>query len=297
MKKNIGFIGLGNMGFPMSKNLLQAGFTVYGLDLNKKAEANFESLGGIIGISSSNLMSLCDTIFTSLPSTHAVEAIYFGEGGLLENSQPGAMLIDTSTVAPEVNQKIEEAAMNKGMHFLAAPVSGGVIGAENKTLTFMVGGSKAAFERSLPLFNALGENIFHVDESIESGTAVKLINNLLIGFYTAGVGEALNLARKSNLNLEKLFDMLNVSYGQSRIYERNYKSFIASDNYEPGFALKLLRKDLGFALDLAEKKQLDLPISKVLFDMYEEAEKSGLGEKDMAIVYKKISEQKTSTPF
>lgn len=294
MKENIGFIGLGNMGFPMSKNLLESGFSVYGVDLNKESEAKFESLGGIIGVSISNLVSLCDTIFTSLPSTHAVEAIYLGKEGLIENSQPGTVLIDTSTVAPEVNQKIEEAANKKGMYFLAAPVSGGVIGAVNKTLTFMVGGSKEAYERSLPLFNALGENIFHVSESVASGTAVKLINNLLIGFYTAGVGEALNLAKKSNLDLEKLFDMLNVSYGQSRIYERNYKSFIANDNYEPGFALKLLRKDLGFALDLAEKNQLDLPISKVLFEMYEEAEKSGLGEKDMAVVYKKISEQKTS---
>ncbi|GIN91329.1 2-hydroxy-3-oxopropionate reductase [Siminovitchia terrae] len=289
MKKNIGFIGLGNMGFPMSKNLLESGFTVYGVDLNKEAEAKFERLGGIIGVSISNLIRLCDAIFTSLPSTEAVEAIYLGKEGIVENSQSGTVLIDTSTVAPDLNQKIEKAAINKGMYFLAAPVSGGVVGAVNKTLTFMVGGSKQAFERSLPLFDALGENIFHVSESVDSGTAVKLINNLLIGFYTAGVGEALNLAQKSNLDLEKLFDMLNVSYGQSRIYERNYKTFIANDNYEPGFALKLLRKDLGFALDLAEKKQLDLPISKVLFEMYEKAEKSGLGEKDMAVVYKQIN--------
>ncbi len=294
MKKNIGFIGLGNMGLPMSRNLLESGFTVYGVDLNKEAEAKFEQLGGIIGVSISNLVRLCDTIFTSLPSTNAVEAIYLGEEGMVENSQPGTVLIDTSTVAPELNQKIEKAVINKGMYFLAAPVSGGVIGAVNKTLTFMVGGSKQAFEGALPLFDALGENIFHVSESVDSGTAVKLINNLLIGFYTAGVGEALNLAKKSNLDLEKLFDMLNVSYGQSRIYERNYKSFIANDNYEPGFALKLLRKDLGFALDLAEQHQLDLPISKVLFQMYEETEKSGFGEKDMAVVFKKISEQKTS---
>lgn len=294
MKKQIGFIGLGNMGLPMSKNLLQSGFTVYGVDINKEAEAKFESLGGIVGVTIANLMSLCDFIITSLPSNDAVEAIYFGKEGLIENSQPGVVLIDTSTVAPEVNQKIVEAIIQKGMYFLAAPVSGGVIGAVNKTLTFMVGGSKEIYDRSLPLFHALGENIFHVNESIESGTTVKLINNLLIGFYTAGVSEALNLAKKSHLDLDKLFDMLKVSYGQSRIYERNYKSFIANEHYEPGFALKLLRKDLGFALDLAEKKQLDLPISKVLFEMYGDAEKSGFGEMDMAVIYKKISEQKVS---
>ncbi|KJD51820.1 3-hydroxyisobutyrate dehydrogenase, partial [Bacillus amyloliquefaciens] len=107
---------------------------------------------------------------------------------------------------------------------------------------------------------------------IDSGTNTKLINNLLIGFYTAGVSEALHLAKNSNLDLEKLFEMLNVSYGQSRIYERNYKSFIANENYEPGFSLKLLLKDLGFALDLAEKNEVELPVSKILFGIYEEAD-------------------------
>jgi len=142
--------------------------------------------------------------------------------------------------------------------------------------------------------STMGENIFHVNERVDSGTNTKLINNLLIGFYTAGVSEALHLAKNSNLDLDKLFEMLNVSYGQSRIYERNYKSFIADENYEPGFSLKLLRKDLGFALDLAEKNNVELPMSKILFNLYVEADESGLGEKDMAVLYKKISEQKST---
>ncbi|MGG4442809.1 NAD(P)-dependent oxidoreductase [Brevibacillus fortis] len=287
--KKIGFIGLGNMGLPMSKNLIESNFSVYGSDLNKAAEAQFEQAGGIIGFSAAQMIGVCDVIFTSLPSSDAVKEIYLRQGGLVDSSQPGILLIDTSTVAPEINQTIEEAALSKGIDFLAAPVSGGVIGAVNRTLTFMVGGPKLAFERSLPILNELGANIFHVSEQIDSGTATKLINNLLIGFYTAGVAEALTLAKQSNLDLEKLFDMLNVSYGQSRIYERNYKSFIANDDYAPGFSLKLLRKDLGFALGLAEKQQLDLPISKMLFALYEEAEKSGYGEKDMSVLYQKIS--------
>ncbi|MED1783847.1 NAD(P)-dependent oxidoreductase [Brevibacillus fortis] len=289
--KKIGFIGLGNMGLPMSKNLIESNFSVYGSDLNKAAEAQFEQAGGIIGFSAAQMIGVCDVIFTSLPSSDAVKEIYLRQGGLVDSSQPGILLIDTSTVAPEINQTIEEAALSKGIDFLAAPVSGGVIGAVNRTLTFMVGGPKLAFERSLPILNMLGANIFHVSEQIDSGTATKLINNLLIGFYTAGVAEALTLAKQSNLDLEKLFDMLNVSYGQSRIYERNYKSFIANDDYAPGFSLKLLRKDLGFALGLAEKQQLDLPISKMLFALYEEAEKSGFGEKDMSVLYQKISGQ------
>ncbi|MDQ0926896.1 3-hydroxyisobutyrate dehydrogenase [Bacillus atrophaeus] len=292
--KKIGFIGLGNMGLPMSQNLLLSNFTVYGMDLNKEAEISFHQAGGTIGISVEKMVELCDVILTSLPSSNAAEKVFLGEKGLVSLAEPGILLIDTSTVAPELNQRIEDAARNKGVAFLAAPVSGGVIGAVNRTLTFMVGGEKSAFDEAVPVFKAMGENIFHVNENIDSGTNTKLINNLLIGFYTAGVSEALHLAKISNLDLDQLFEMLNVSYGQSRIYERNYKSFIADDHYEPGFSLKLLLKDLGFALDLAKKNKVDLPVSKILFDLYEEAEKNGYGEKDMSVLYKKISEQTTT---
>ncbi|UOQ93146.1 NAD(P)-dependent oxidoreductase [Halobacillus shinanisalinarum] len=292
--KKIGFIGLGNMGLPMSKNLLAANFIVYGLDLNKKAEEALQEFGGLTGVSISEMTGVCDVIITSLPSSDAVEEIFLGEEGLIKHSQPGMILMDTSTVAPEMNLKVEKAVRNKGIEYLAAPVSGGVIGAVNRTLTFMVGGSEETYQKALPIMNVLGEKIFHVNEKIDSGTATKLINNLLIGFYTAGVSEALNLAKQSNIDLENLYEILNVSYAKSRIFERNYKSFIANDDYEPGFSLKLLRKDLGFALDLAEKHHLDLPISKNLFDMYEEAEESGLGEKDMSVVFQKLSEQSTS---
>ncbi|MED1741207.1 NAD(P)-dependent oxidoreductase [Bacillus swezeyi] len=292
--KKIGFIGLGNMGLPMAKNLLLANFMVYGMDLNKDAEMSFHQAGGTIGLSVEKMVELCDVILTSLPSSNAVEEVFLGEKGLVKLADPGILLIDTSTVAPELNQRIAEAAENKGVDFLAAPVSGGVIGAINRSLTFMAGGAKSAFDQAVPVFNAMGENIFHVNENIDSGTNTKLINNLLIGFYTAGVSEALHLAKNSNLDLDQLFEMLNVSYGQSRIYERNYKSFIADDHYEPGFSLKLLLKDLGFALDLAEKNKVELPVSNILFDLYEEAEKNGYGEKDMSVLYKKISEQTTT---
>ncbi|WP_313949164.1 MULTISPECIES: NAD(P)-dependent oxidoreductase [unclassified Bacillus cereus group] len=293
--KKIGFIGLGNMGLPMSKNSAKSNYTVYGVDLNKDAEASFEKEGGIIGLSIAKLAETCDVVFTSLPSSRAVEAVYFGKEGLIENGHPNVILIDTSTVAPQLNKKIAEFANEKKVDFLAAPVSGGVIGAENRTLTFMVGGSKEVYEKALPVMKVLGANIFHVSEQIDSGTTVKLINNLLIGFYTAGVSEALILAKKNHMDLDKMFDILNVSYGQSRIYERNYKSFIAPENYEPGFTVNLLKKDLGFAVDLAKESELHLPISEMLLNLYDETSKAGYGEKDMAALYKKISEQLISS--
>ncbi|WP_285768495.1 NAD(P)-dependent oxidoreductase [Peribacillus sp. SI8-4] len=294
--KKIGFIGLGNMGLPMSRSLLLSDFTVYGMDLNKEAEMSFHQSGGTIGVSVENMVKQCDVIFTSLPSAKAVEEVFLGENGLVFLAGSGVTLIDMSTVAPELNIRIEDAAKKKDVDFLAAPVSGGVIGAVNRTLTFMAGGARSAFDKALPLFEAMGENIFHVNDQIDSGTNTKLINNLLIGFYTAGVSEALHLAKNSNLDLERLFEMLNVSYGQSRIYERNYKSFIANDNYEPGFSLELLRKDLGFALELAAKNDVELPLSKILFSVYEAAVMNGYGEKDMSVLYKKLSEHTSRIP-
>lgn len=289
--KRIGFIGLGNMGLPMGIGLIEEGFTVYGHDLNEIAEASLHQAGGEVSISIADLVNKSDIVFTSLPSSKAAETVYLGKEGLIENSPDQVTLVDTSTVAPDTNYKIAEAAERKGIDFLAAPVSGGVIGAENRTLTVMVGGSKQVYERVLPVLQVLGENIFHVDENIDSGTTVKLINNLLIGFYTAGVSEALQLANKKNIDLDHLFSMLNVSYGQSRIYERNYKSFIANKDYTPGFALKLLRKDLGFALDLAKQQELNLPISEKLLAMYEAFEQEGYGDQDMAVLYKKDYEK------
>lgn len=289
--KKVGFIGLGNMGLPMSTGLINAGYHVVGYDLNEEAARSFKKAGGEIAASIAQVAEKSELILTSLPSVKAVEEVFLGEEGLVNNVKPEQPLIDTSTVSPDLNVEIAKVCTENSLDFLAAPVSGGVIGAVNQTLTVMVGGPKQIYEQVLPVFQVLGENIFHVDEQIDSGTTVKLINNLLIGFYTAGVSEALQLANKKNLDLDELFSMLNVSYGQSRIYERNYNSFIAKENYNPGFSLKLLRKDLEFAMELADENQLDLPISKSLLALYRTVEREGYGDQDMAVLYEQVKKQ------
>lgn len=289
--KRIGFVGLGNMGLPMSKSLVEEGYQVNGFDLNEAAIAEFSNFGGSKKESLKAVIAESDVVFTSLPSNNAVEGVYLGADGLINNGNAEIVLVDTSTVAPELNQKIADTAKEKGVQFIAAPVSGGVIGAVNRTLTFMVGGRKEIFEQAEKEMNIMGSNIFHVSEQIDSGTTVKLINNLLIGFYTAGISEALHIANKQNIDLDQLFDMLSVSYGQSRIYERNYKEFIAEDNFKPGFALSLLLKDLGFALDLADSHDLDLPISKQLLSLYDEVDKAGYGADDMSVLYERVRDE------
>ncbi|WP_339227439.1 NAD(P)-dependent oxidoreductase [Oceanobacillus sp. FSL K6-2867] len=286
--KNIGFIGLGNMGLPMSAGLVNSGYHVMGYDLNEEASLSLKKAGGEIASSVAQVVEKSELILTSLPSVKAVEEVYLGKEGLITNAKPGQPLVDTSTVFPALNVKISEVCKEHNLDFLASPVSGGVIGAVNQTLTVMVGGSQHVYDEVLPVFQVLGENIFHVNEQIDSGTTVKLINNLLIGFYTAGVSEALQLASKKNIDLDELFSMLNVSYGQSRIYERNYKSFIAENDYNPGFSLKLLRKDLEFAMELADESHLALPISKSLLHLYRSVEQEGYGDQDMAVLYEQV---------
>lgn len=281
----IGMIGLGNMGMPMSKNLLGSGYAVYGFDVNPDAEKEFAAAGGVAGLTIEEVVKQTEVVLTSLPSPGIVESVYTGAGGILEHARAGQILVDTSTVTPGLNERLAVACQAKGVGYLAAPVSGGVIGAKNRTLTIMVGGPKNLFDQMQPIFAALGQNIFHVGARVDSGTAVKLINNLLIGFYTSAVSEGVTLAAQMGLDLDQLFEILNVSYGQSRIYERNYKSFIATNDFAPHFSLNLLLKDLKIAQEMAHQAGLDLPITAELISLYEKSQQAGFGEQDMAALY------------
>jgi len=286
MSENIrlGFIGLGNMGFPMSENLVKSEYTVYGFDINPTAISKFKELGGQVCQSIKEVVQQVDVLFLSLPSPAIVEKTFYEEG-IIKYSPEGLMIIDTSTVNPELNRTIFNVCQENNLKYLGAPVSGGVIGAVNATLTFMVGGPKAYFDEVLPLLNVLGKNLFHVGESPDSGTVIKLINNLMIGFYTQAVGEALTLGENMGLDHERMFEILSVSYGQSRIYERNYKEYIAENNYEPGFTTNLLLKDLKIAKQMAEECEVKLPIGEQLVDWYTKIANEGYGDNDMSAAY------------
>lgn len=290
----IGIIGLGNMGMPMATNLVQAGYEVYGFDVNAKAELEFAAVGGKTGLTVAEVVQKTDVILTSLPSPDIVESVFTGLDGILEHARAGQTVVDTSTVTPQLNERLARASQAKGIGYLAAPISGGVVGAKNRTLTIMVGGPKELYDSVYPVFMALGQNIFHVGERVDSGTAVKLINNLLIGFYTSAVSEGVALAKQMGLDLDLLFDILNVSYGQSRIYERNYKSFIAPNDFAPHFSLNLLLKDLRIAQEMAQQSGLSLPITAELLAIYEQSQEAGFGEQDMAALYAYICQSQSA---
>ncbi|MGW6299207.1 NAD(P)-dependent oxidoreductase [Peribacillus butanolivorans] len=288
--QTIAFIGLGNMGLPMATNLVKAGYTVYGVDTNSEAEKKFSQDGGKIGVPTELLAKQVDIVMTSLPTPQIVEKVYLGDGGIVENAGSALTIIDFSTISPQLNEKIYAITKEKGIDYLGAPVSGSVSGAVNGTLTIMVGGDKKVYEQALPLLRVLGDNPFHLGESVGVGTVIKLLNNLMIGFYTQAVAEAVALGEQMGVKADTIYDVLSVSFGQSRIYERNYKGHIAQNDFNPGFSTNLLLKDLKLAKQMADENQTPLPIGDKLIDLYSEAVEKGYGEQDMASVYLMVKE-------
>ncbi|MFJ7685295.1 NAD(P)-dependent oxidoreductase [Peribacillus butanolivorans] len=288
--QTIAFIGLGNMGLPMATNLVKAGYTVYGVDTNSEAEKKFSQDGGKIGVPTELLAKQVDIVMTSLPTPQIVEKVYLGDGGIVENADSALTIIDFSTISPQLNEKIYAITKEKGIDYIGAPVSGSVSGAVNGTLTIMVGGDKKVYEQALPLLRVLGDNPFHLGESVGVGTVIKLLNNLMIGFYTQAVAEAVALGEQMGVKADTIYDVLSVSFGQSRIYERNYKGHIAQNDFNPGFSTNLLLKDLKLAKQMADENQTPLPIGDKLIDLYSEAVEKGYGEQDMASVYLMVKE-------
>lgn len=282
----VGFIGLGNMGYPMGRNLLHGGHRVVGYDIAAPARDRLAAAGGEARSGVAEVVREAEVVCTSLPGPAEVEEVYLGPGGVAETGRAGQLAIELSTIGPTLGRHLAATLAEKGIGFVGAPVSGGVEGAEVATLTIMAGGSADSFALAKPIFELLGKNIFHVDEDPGSGyNIVKLLNNCFIGFYTEAVAEALALADLLGFDKDKLFQILNVSYGRSGIYQRNYELFIAKERYEPGFALGLLLKDLTLARAMAEEQGARLPIFERLLDVYRQAVEADYGPRDMAAQY------------
>ncbi|WP_285399772.1 NAD(P)-dependent oxidoreductase [Lysinibacillus sp. fls2-241-R2A-57] len=291
MTEKLGFIGLGNMGLPMSINLLKAGYTVYGFDTNSKAMEQFIDEGGVGLATAKEVAEQSDIIMTSLPTPQIVEQVYKSEQGIIHHAKKGSLLIDFSTVNPELNDSLHKEAQSLGLRYLGAPVSGGVIGAIHATLTIMVGGEEEDYQSGSEIFGIVGKNIYHLGTSPSVGTCIKLLNNLMIGFYTEAVAETIVLGEKMGIHADTLYEVLSNSYGQSRIYERNYVEYMKNENYQPGFSTNLLLKDLRLAKNMAKEAGVPLRIGEQLVDLYSDISQQGYGENDMSAAYLSLKEK------
>ena len=285
----IGFIGIGNMGRPMSINLLRAGYELAVYDIRAEAMEPPVQLGAIAAGSPKEVAQTSDIVLTSLPTPGALEEVVLGAEGVLEGARKGSILIDTSTVSPSTIKKIWAEAKGRGVMVLEAPVSGGVIGAEAGTLTVIVGGDRPVYEMCHEILRVIGENIYHVGD-VGSGNTVKLVNNLISLVNVAVLSEGLVLGVKAGVDPETLHDVIKVSSGRSYALEVKFPRYISKGEFTPGFPLELSCKDLGLALDLGREIGVPLSVTSMAQQIYEKARARGIGRLDHTAVITLLEE-------
>lgn len=289
--KKIGFIGLGNMGLPMANNISKAGIEVNAFDLSEKALIHAENLGMSIKQDSKGVLEDIDALITMLPNGSSVEKIFL-EDNLLEVINKRTLIIESSTISPEISKKISTIAKNYGISMLDAPVSGGVKGAELGNLTFIVGGSQADLEKGLSLFKIMGDKIFYAGES-GSGQIAKLCNNMLLAVHMCGTAETLALGVNNGLDPVVLSEIMKNSSGGNWSLEKYnpypgvMETAPASENYSGGFLNSLMLKDLKLASELALGSKSTTPMGKLAMQLYEEMMDDGFGTLDFSSIQKK----------
>jgi len=272
----IGFIGLGHMGYPMARNLIKAGHAVTGFDIDSAAAERLTSVSGTVATAIDVACGGAEVVITMLPTGKEVREVYLGSGGVLASAPDGALLIDCSTIDVESARAVAAAAQVNELRMIDAPVSGGVAGAEAATLTFMVGGSDIAFEKANPILAAMGKTIVHAGGA-GNGQAAKICNNMILGISMIAVSEAFVLAEKLGLDHQKLFDIASQSSGQCWAMAKCCPvpgpvptSPVHSD-FRPGFTAAMMLKDLKLAQAAAKNVGAKTPMvagAAALYDLF-----------------------------
>lgn len=279
MAEKVGFIGLGIMGRPMAKNLMEAGYELVVHNRSpEKAEELAKEGNATAAASPVQVAQACDIVITMLPDSPDVEAVVAGEGGVLEGIRDGALLVDMSTISPVVTKELSEMVREKGASMLDAPVSGGDVGAIEGALSIMVGGSEEDFERARPLFDVMGKAATHVGP-IGAGQVVKACNQIVVALTIEAVSEALVLGSKGGVKPEKLVEALSGGLAGSAVMEAKKEKFFSHD-FEPGFRIELHHKDLGIALAAGREYGVALPATAIVDQMLEALKAKGRGESD-----------------
>lgn len=276
----LGFIGVGNIGTPMCRHLIEAGHHVLVYDVHPSNLARMVNLGAQAADSPQAVAQACDIVFSSLPGPREIEQVALGEKGIIAAARPGLIYVDLSTNSPSVAQKVCRALAAQGVTMLDAPVSGGVVGAEQGSLAVMVGGDKQAFETCRPLLQSIGANIYHVGD-IGSGCVAKLINNMLAFVNSQAAFEGMMLGAKAGVNPQILHDIIQNSSGASWAM-RQFPLKIFRGDFTAGFTLDLAYKDLRLALELGDELSVPLLMGSVCINLLRQARATGRGGKDLS---------------
>ena len=289
MQMNVAFIGLGNMGNPMAMNMIKKGHVLTVYDLNPNTTKNLIAAGAKGAASVADAVAGATVIVTSLPGTPEVEAAYLNADGIVDKARAGSVLIDLSSVLPSTPKKIEARAKAKGLKFLEAPVSGGVTGAAAATLAVMAGGDKAVLEEVRALLNAIGTNIYHVGPAGAANT-IKAINNMMSTVNACAMMEGLMVGLKAGLDLKTMGDIIKTSSGNSNALARVDRALIPR-NFEPGFKVALMNKDLDTFHAIARDVHVPVSFSNMAQHYQQAALAAGLGEKDTSVIFTLIEQR------
>ena len=287
---DIGFIGLGIMGKPMAINLLKHGYMVRVRDINKEAECELEKLGALQYISVEEFVEKSNIIILMLPDSPNVENVVFGNNGLLNFLSPGKIIIDMSSINPEVSRKVGQLIGEKGCEFIDAPVSGGEPKAVDGTLSIMCGGKREVYNRVLPILKSVGTSVTWVGD-IGSGNMCKLANQIIVAVNLAALAEALVFVRKSGGDPAKVFAAIRGGLAGSQVMDAKAPMMLSS-NYVPGFRMELHVKDLKNALLAAKTVDMDLPLTDMVISMMKSLCQEGKEKYDHSALIQYYEEMK-----
>lgn len=274
---NIGFIGLGVMGRPMAGHLIEAGHSLT-LSRVKEPSQYLVDKGGKAAATPKAVAEASEIVILMVPDTPDVEAVLFGADGVAEGLKPGTLVIDMSSISPVATKEFAKRIEALGCDYLDAPVSGGEVGAKNAALTIMVGGRQAAFDRALPVFQKLGKTITLIGGSGDGQTA-KVANQIVVGLTIEAIAEALTFAKVAGADVSKVREALMGGLAASRILEVHGERMIKR-TFDPGFRIRLHRKDLTLAVDAAKSLNLMLPNAAATQQLMNSAVARGDGDKD-----------------
>ena len=287
---NIGFVGVGFMGKHMAINLIKAGHSIKVFDINSRVVDELCELGASKANSPQDVCLETKLVFTSLPTPQIVEEVFMSEGGILSQASPGTTMIDLSTTDPETIKRIASHGSKINVHLLDAPVSGGTTGAENGTLSIMVGGDKNKFKEFEPILNILGDKVMYCGD-LGSGAICKIVNNLIGMSVGVLLSEAFTLGIKSGVNASILYEAISKSSGNTG-QMHTFPNNVFINNFDHGFKLELGAKDVGLATEMGRKTGVPMEVSNLIHQKYIEAMNKSLG-KEVSLAIVKLQEEKS----
>ena len=289
MPRRLGFIGLGLMGKPMATRLLEAGYTVAVHNRSQGAVRDLAGRGAIACTTSREVAERAEVIITMLPDAPDVELVLLGERGVLEGAAPGSVVIDMTTNNPEDSARLAARLWDKQVSMLDAPVSGGDVGARNGTLSIMVGGPRATFEACEPILKVLGHTIVHMGPQVGMGGHAKLANQILVAVTLAGMSEALVYGAKAGIDPALLVEAMSAGLARCGSLDIKAPKVLAGD-FQPGGKIDSQVKDLRYAMQMARKLKVSLPVTSVVNELFHAVQYAGRGDWDHAAIITLIEE-------